>query len=165
MSNFGVSQKEPWPERDCAVHNASCWQQEAFRPCSSLISLFIIRKWTEIRWSTLSEVYFCVVLCSAAAIRWLSTILCFIFFNGESHLLSHDKLKWTLFVRGFCSILGMTESPKSWIFNYRFLCNSLRAGRVRESNPGGGEIFRTRSDRPWGPPSFLYRVCTGSLTG
>jgi len=21
---------------------------------------------------------------------------------------------------------------------------------------GGGEIFRTRSDRPWGPPSFLY---------
>ena len=24
------------------------------------------------------------------------------------------------------------------------------------SNPGGGEIFRTRPDRPWGPPSFLY---------
>ena len=27
---------------------------------------------------------------------------------------------------------------------------------VRGSNPGGGEIFRTRPDRPWGPPSFLY---------
>ena len=27
---------------------------------------------------------------------------------------------------------------------------------VRESNPGGGEIFRTCSDRPWGPPSLLY---------
>jgi hypothetical protein len=28
-------------------------------------------------------------------------------------------------------------------------------------NPGGGEIFRTRPDRPWGPPSLLcngYRV-------
>ena len=22
--------------------------------------------------------------------------------------------------------------------------------------PGGGEIFRTRPDRPWGPPSLLY---------
>jgi len=27
---------------------------------------------------------------------------------------------------------------------------------VRRSNPGGDEIFRTRSDRPWGPPSLLY---------
>jgi hypothetical protein len=25
-----------------------------------------------------------------------------------------------------------------------------------ESNPGGGKIFRTRPDRPWGPPSLLY---------
>jgi hypothetical protein len=22
--------------------------------------------------------------------------------------------------------------------------------------PGGGEIFRTRPDRPWGPPSLMY---------
>jgi len=27
---------------------------------------------------------------------------------------------------------------------------------VRGSNPGGGEIFRIRPDRPWGPPSLLY---------
>ena len=27
---------------------------------------------------------------------------------------------------------------------------------VRESNPGGCEIFRARPDRPWGPPSLLY---------
>jgi hypothetical protein len=28
---------------------------------------------------------------------------------------------------------------------------------VRGSNPGGGGgIFRTRPDRPWGPPSLLY---------
>ena len=26
----------------------------------------------------------------------------------------------------------------------------------RGSNPGGGEIFRIRPDRPWGPPSLLY---------
>jgi len=33
--------------------------------------------------------------------------------------------------------------------------------KVRESNPGGGENFRTRPDRPWGPTSHLsngYRV-------
>jgi len=24
------------------------------------------------------------------------------------------------------------------------------------SNPGGGEIFCTSPDRPWGPPSLLY---------
>ena len=27
---------------------------------------------------------------------------------------------------------------------------------VRGSNPGRGEIFRTRPDRPWGLPSLLY---------
>jgi hypothetical protein len=27
---------------------------------------------------------------------------------------------------------------------------------VRRWNPGGGEIFRARPDRPWGPPSLLY---------
>jgi hypothetical protein len=26
---------------------------------------------------------------------------------------------------------------------------------IRESNPGGGEIFRTCPDQPWGPPSLL----------
>ena len=29
---------------------------------------------------------------------------------------------------------------------------------IRESNPGWGEIFRTRPDRPWGPLSLLYDV-------
>ena len=28
----------------------------------------------------------------------------------------------------------------------------------RESNPGGGEIFRTCPEWPWGPPSLLYNV-------
>jgi hypothetical protein len=36
---------------------------------------------------------------------------------------------------------------------------------VRGTNPGGGEMFRTCPDRPWGPPSLLYngyRVFPGS---
>jgi len=31
-------------------------------------------------------------------------------------------------------------------------------------NPGGGEIFRTRPDRPWGSSSS-YTMGTGSLPG
>jgi hypothetical protein len=31
----------------------------------------------------------------------------------------------------------------------------LRAGRSGDRIPVGGEIFRTRPDRPWGPPSLL----------
>jgi len=27
---------------------------------------------------------------------------------------------------------------------------------VRGLNPGGGEIFHTCPERPWGPPSLLY---------
>jgi hypothetical protein len=37
--------------------------------------------------------------------------------------------------------------------------------RTDKKNPGGGEIFSTRPDRPWGPPSLLYngyRVIPGS---
>jgi hypothetical protein len=36
---------------------------------------------------------------------------------------------------------------------------------VRGSNPGGGEIFRTRPDRPWGPPSLLYNGYRVSFPG
>ena len=36
------------------------------------------------------------------------------------------------------------------------------ADTVRGSNPGGGEIFHTRTDRPWGTPSLLYN---GSFLG
>jgi hypothetical protein len=37
------------------------------------------------------------------------------------------------------------------------LIEQLATGQtVRGSNPGGGKIFRTCPDLPWGPPSFLY---------
>ena len=37
-----------------------------------------------------------------------------------------------------------------------FDCVLATGWAVRGSNPGGGEIFRTRPDRPWGLPSLLY---------
>jgi len=39
---------------------------------------------------------------------------------------------------------------------------------VRGPNPGGGEIFHTCPDRPWGPPNLLYngyRVFPGVKSG
>jgi hypothetical protein len=36
---------------------------------------------------------------------------------------------------------------------------------VRESNLGGGEIFHTRPDRPWGPASLLHNGYRGLLQG
>ena len=37
--------------------------------------------------------------------------------------------------------------------------SSVGVGAVLGSNPGGGEIFRTRPDRLWGPPSLLDNGC------
>jgi hypothetical protein len=34
--------------------------------------------------------------------------------------------------------------------------DSLGAGRSGDRFPVGGEIFRNRLDRPWGPPNLLY---------
>jgi hypothetical protein len=36
---------------------------------------------------------------------------------------------------------------------------------VRGSSPGGDEIFRTRPDWPWDPPSLLYNRYRISFAG
>jgi len=44
-----------------------------------------------------------------------------------------------------------SRGPDSWV------CISTAYGLDGPgSNPGGGKIFRTCPDRPWGPPSLLY---------
>ena len=46
------------------------------------------------------------------------------------------------------------------IFSWAEIAQSVyrlaKGWAVRGSIPVGGEIFRTRPDRPWGPPSLLY---------
>jgi hypothetical protein len=47
------------------------------------------------------------------------------------------------------------------VYGYMHICSSVGIATdywltVRRSNPGGGEIFRTRPDLQWGPPSLLY---------
>ena len=41
----------------------------------------------------------------------------------------------------------------------------VRISYRQKKNPGKGEIFRTRPDRPWGPPSLLYNGYRVSLPG
>ena len=50
---------------------------------------------------------------------------------------------------------GITQSVKR-------LCTGWKAGG---SNPGVGEFFRTRPDRPWGPPNLMYNGYRVSYPG
>jgi hypothetical protein len=55
-----------------------------------------------------------------------------------------------------CQLYSPTAFTSQKIFLV-LICDRLATGwTVRGSNPGGGEIFRTRPDRPWDPPSLLY---------
>ena len=57
---------------------------------------------------------------------------------------------------------SVTETPahrteRATQENRTFLKKDLSTGwTVGGSNSGGGDIFRTGPDRPWGPPSLLY---------
>ena len=52
------------------------------------------------------------------------------------------------FALTFCGLVGRVAQS----------VQRLAAGwTVRGSNPGGGEIFRACPDRPWGPPTLLYK--------
>ena len=60
------------------------------------------------------------------------------------------KLSLVVFVRGTTKAQSVSRPSTGWT--------------VRGLKPGGGEIFRTRPGRPWGPLSLLYngyRVFTG----
>jgi hypothetical protein len=56
--------------------------------------------------------------------------------------LPYAKRHWNRFCYKYCYVQSVQRLATGWT--------------VRGSNPGGGEIFRTRPDRPWGLPSLLY---------
>ena len=62
-------------------------------------------------------------------------------------------------------LLGISHLPMSFVTTVNTVISEMKSGwTVRGSNAGGGEIFRTCPDRPWGPPSLLcngYRVFPG----
>jgi len=54
------------------------------------------------------------------------------------------------------------QSRMTIMWNYS---DSLRVGRAKDRTPVWGEIFRTRTERPWGPPSLLYNGYRDFFTG
>jgi hypothetical protein len=52
-----------------------------------------------------------------------------------------------------------------WAGMYQSVLRLITGWTVSESNPGGGEILRTRPERPWGPPSLLYNGYRVSFPG
>jgi hypothetical protein len=53
-------------------------------------------------------------------------------------------------------LLSITFPITTWAEIAQSLQGLVTGWTVRGSNTGGGEIFRTRPDQPWGPPSPLY---------
>jgi hypothetical protein len=60
------------------------------------------------------------------------------------------------FVTSFNFHLMLTYSTRYWSVKVVRDISVVKGWTVRGSNPGGAEIFRTRPDRCWGPPSLLY---------
>jgi hypothetical protein len=59
----------------------------------------------------------------------------------------------------------ITLTSQGWPRQLSRYSDSLLAGRSADRIPIGGEIFRTRPDRPWGPPSLLYNAYRISFPG
>ena len=56
-----------------------------------------------------------------------------------------------------CVIAQQYSTATYVILHFNILLRLATDWTVRGSNPGGGgEIFRNRPDRPWGPISLLY---------
>jgi hypothetical protein len=83
-------------------------------------------------------------------------ILPLLSFSSRYFVVTHHK----------CMSLLQRERERQTVFLAPQSVQRLATGwTVRRSNPGGGEIFRTRPDRTLGPPSPLYngyRVLPGS---
>ena len=73
-----------------------------------------------------------------------------------------ENENWTAYLKNAVSIL-VPYIYKLLLVLYPYLWARIAVSIVTRyrldgpgSNPGGGAIFRTRPDRPWGPPSLLY---------
>ena len=91
-------------------------------------------------------------------------ILAYMGWHSYSALTRYHSFLWAEVVR------ISAQTSKALFVSHKFLHPQSRLPKdwkVGGSNPSGGEIFRIRPDRAWGPPSVLYsghRVFPGSKT-
>ena len=84
--------------------------------------------------------------------------------NGDSVCLTCDRILFPFYLddsygnrkKILRADLVLTPSVQRWAGIAQSVMRLASCWTVRVSNPRGGDIFRTRPDRPWGPPSLLY---------
>ena len=90
-----------------------------------------------------------------------------LYFSGTQRFIFAARLEYYFWCYTLSKVGTETlHSTHSSIFCSSYLYNVGRVAQsaqrlatgwtLRGSNPGGGEIFHTCPDRPWGPPSLLY---------
>jgi hypothetical protein len=75
--------------------------------------------------------------------------------NNSMNMGDHDILKSRTSKLMYIEIILHLSTCKGLGYLSRY-SDRLRTGRSGDRIPVGGEIFRTRPDRPCGPPSLLY---------
>jgi len=82
-------------------------------------------------------------------------------FTQFSYILSLSVNVKSVSVRYLRHFVNVSYTVRMWAGIAQSAYRLATGWTVGGSNPGGGEIFRTCPDRPWGPPSLLcngYRV-------
>ena len=83
----------------------------------------------------------------------------------SSAVLSHIHIYMTRYVTCFVALTTplinlalhlQKGTPYWWVGRAQSVQQLATGWKVRGSNPGGDEIFRTYPERLWGPPSLLY---------
>ena len=73
--------------------------------------------------------------------------------QSGTHFISFFRGEWNFEV----GLRVLENVPPPLVYIVYYYTEPIAMGwTVRESNHGGGEIFRTRPARSWGPPSLLY---------
>ena len=79
--------------------------------------------------------------------------------DGLRWRLSWPWLLHTIFLRTkwwLCQYICNCHCEDEWAGIAQSVQQLATGWTVRGSNPGVGDIFRTRPDRPWSPPTLLY---------
>jgi len=98
--------------------------------------------------------YCCCCCCWNSCTYFLNTLQVLRTFHTKKNTSVYTECIWNML--RFHDFSTPEQRKKFIIIHVRSVGIATPTGwTVRGSNPGGGDISRTRLDRPWGPPSLL----------